>query len=165
LPGALIGKMISILVVWVHVKVGVSHSVASKVLQALQLILMTILHILEAALLSFGATVRLSDLNIPHDVRTAYWLHFTEPDIICRACCPKCFSLIPHPIPWWCQWRASPRSRPCYTGLWKTQNTRSGLKMVPWSLYTTQSFDSWLESFLSLEKLLNMVSKRLFSSI
>ena len=74
LPGALIGKMISILVVWLHVKVGVSRSVANEVLQALQLILTTILHILEAALLSFGATVRLSDMNIPRDVRTAYRL-------------------------------------------------------------------------------------------
>ena len=147
--GALIGKMISILVVWFYVKVGVSCSVANKVLQALQLMLTMILHILEAALLSFGATVRLSDLNIPCDVQTAYRLHFTEPDIICTACCPKCFSLIHHPIHWWCQWRASPRSHPCNTELWKTRNTRSGPKMVPLSLYTTQSFDSWLESFLS----------------
>ena len=161
MPGALIGKMISILVVWLHVKVGVSRSVANKVLQALQLILTTILHILEAALLSFGATVRLSDMNIPRDVRTAYRLHFTEPDIICTACCPKCFSLIPCPIPWRCQWRASPRSRPCNTELWKTQNTRSGPKMVPRSLYTTQSFDSWLESFLS-QKMIEQGLKEAF---
>lgn len=147
--GVLIGKMISILVVWLHVKVGVSRSVANKLLQALQLILTTFLQLLEAALLSFGITMKLSDLKIPHDVRTAYQLHFTEPDIIRTACCPKCFSLIPRPIPWQCQWRASPRSRPCNAELWKTQNTRSGPKMVPRSLYTTQSFDSWLKTFLS----------------
>ena len=115
MPSALIGKMISILVVWLHAKVGISCSVANKALQALQLIFMTILHILEAALLSFGATVRLSDMNIPCDVQTAYWLHFT--DIIHTACCPKCCSLIAHPIPWQCQWRASPRSCSCNTEL------------------------------------------------
>ncbi len=60
-----------------------------------------------------------------------------------------CFSWNYSDIPKTCQWKASPRSRPCNTELWKTQNTRKGPKLVPKCLYSTQSFDEWLKHFLS----------------
>lgn len=141
--------MISVLVVWLHIRAGMSRSVANRVLRAAQLILFTTFTLIEVALLSSGFNVKLPTIKIPRDVRTAYQLHFTEPDIIRTACCPKCFFQFPSPVPWRCQWKASPRSRPCNTELWKIQNTRKGPKWVPHCLFTTQSFDSWLRLFLS----------------
>lgn len=144
-----IAKMVCILVAWLHIRAGVSRSLANLILQALQVILSTTLHLIQVALKSSGVNVKLSAFELPRDVRTAYQLHFTEPKIIRTACCPQCFSLIPQPIPWRCQWKASPRSRPCNTELWKSQNTPNGPKWVPRRLFTTQSFDSWLQLFLS----------------
>ena len=141
--------MICILVVWLHLRACVSRSTANKVLKAIQFILSATLHLIELALFSAGFNVKFSDIDIPRDVRTTYRLHCIEPEIIRTACCPKCFSLIPRPIPWRCQWKASPRSQPCNTELWKVQNTQKGLKWVPRCLFSTQSFDSWLSFFLS----------------
>jgi len=141
--------MICVLIVWLHIRAGVSRSVANRILHAIQLILSTTLHLIEAALSSSGINISLSKIVLPRDIRTAYRHHFSEPDITRTACCPKCFSLFPRPIPWHCNWRASPRSNKCNTELWKVQNTQHGPKWVPRCLYTTQSFDSWLRSFLS----------------
>jgi len=118
-------------------------------LQAIHLIISTTLQIVKAILFSSGINIKLSNIKIPRDIHTAYTHHFTEPDIIPTACCPTCFSLYSSPIPYKCQWKESPRSRPCNTDLWKRKNTPKGPKMVPWHLYTTQSFDSWIHFFLS----------------
>lgn len=130
-----------------------SRSVANLILRAITLILSTTLHLVGIALLASGISIKLPDISIPCDVRTAYQRYCAEPDIIRTACCPKCFSLIPQPIPWRCQSKASPRSRPCNTVLWKSQNTSKGPKWVPKSLFTTQSFDSWLQFFLSRKEI------------
>ena len=149
-PITLFVKMVCTLVVWLHIRAGVSRSVANTTLKALQLIFSSTLYLVEVALCSSGINVKLSKIQLPHDVRTAYRLHFTKPEITRTACCPSCFSLYPSPnIPWKCVWKSSKLSKPCNTQLWKTQNTSKGLKWIPRSLYTTQSFDSWLQFFLS----------------
>ena len=141
--------MACLLVIWLHSRAGVSRAVTNKVLRAIQVIISATLYLVGIALMSSGFAVKLSNVKLPHDVRTAYQLHCPEPEIIRTACCPQCFSLFPHPIPWKCQWKESPRSHACNTNLWKIQNTRNGPKWVPRQLYSTQSFDSWLQFFLS----------------
>ena len=107
------------------------------------------IQLIEITLCSSGVYVKLSGLELPRDVRTAYKQNFSEPDIIRTACCPSCFALYSAPVPLKCQWKESPRSRPCNTDLWKSQNTSKGPKLIPRRLYSTQSFDSWLRFFLS----------------
>jgi len=152
--------MICILVVWLYVKAGVSWSVANTILKALNHILFTTLSLIEVALSSSGINIELPHIRIPQDVRTAYNHHFTQPDIIRTACCPTCFSLYPLPgIPQKCTWKASPRSKPCDTDLWRIQNTRKGPKWVPCCMFSTQNFDSWLRSFLSRKVIVDNLTK------
>lgn len=141
--------MICILVTWLHLRAGVSRSVSNTILKATQFIFAMIFQLIETALSSSGINASFPDLNIPQDVRTAYLHYFHEPEIIRTVCCPTCFSLYSRPAPLKCQWRESPRSRPCNTDLWKHENTSRGPKMVSKRLYSTQSFDSWLHFFLS----------------
>lgn len=141
--------MVCIFVVWLHIKAHVSRSVANRALQGIQLILSTMLHLVQASLALSGIHVQLPDITIPKDVRTAYGTYSVDPEIIRTACCPRCFTLYSQPIPWKCQWKESPRSRACNTELWTTQNTQKGPKSIPKCLYSTQSFDSWLHFFLS----------------
>lgn len=149
-PVADIVKLICIFAVWLHIRAGVSRSVANKILKAIQIIFSFALRSIEIALLAAGVSVKLADIQVPQDIRTAYQHYHTEPDIIRTACCPKCYtSYSTHPIPWRCHWRASPRSYPCNTELWESRNTQKGPKWIPKRLYTTQSFDSWLAFFLS----------------
>ncbi|KAF8223409.1 hypothetical protein L208DRAFT_1316880, partial [Tricholoma matsutake] len=145
----LIIKIVCLLVVWLHSRAGVSCAVTNKVLQAIQVIISTTLYLVG---ISFDGNILLCllcNVKLPHDVHTAYQLHCPEPEIIQTACCPQCFSLFPHPILWKCQWKESPRSHACTTNLWKIQNTQNSPKLVPCQLYSTQSFDSWLQFFLS----------------
>lgn len=142
-------KMICILVGWLHIRAGVSRLVTNKVLQAVQFILSTTLYLIEIALGASGIHVKLSNLDLPQDIRTAYQLHSSEPEIIRTVCCPTCFSLIPNPVPFRCQWQESRRSQPCNTELWTKKNTSKGPKWIPKRMYSTQSFDSWLRFFLS----------------
>ncbi len=152
---ALIIRLISTLAVWLHLQAGVSRKVANMLLKAFQLIITVTLTLVETSLGLSGINVSLPKLRIPQDVRTAYQNHFTEPEISRTVCCPKCFSIFSaggnNTIPQKCQWKSSPRSRPCNTDLWKLSNTAKGPKWVPKCLYTTQSFDSWLKFFLSRE--------------
>lgn len=150
------------MVVWLHVRVGMSRSIANTILQAIQLIISLTLHLVEAALLSSGISVTLSGIKLPRDVHTAYGLHCMEPDLIRTACCPECFTLFSRPIPWKCDWKASPRSRPCNTELWKVQNAKHGPKWIPKCLYTTQSFDSWLQVFLSRRDIENSLEESFY---
>lgn len=150
-PAAHIVQMICVLVIWLHNRAGVSRSVTNRILHGIQLIISATLCLVEAALASSGFTVKLGSIKLPHDIRTAYRLHCSEPVIIRTACCPQCFSLYSTPIPSRCPWKASPRSRPCNTELWMTRNTPKGPKRIPQRLYTTQCFDSWLQFFLSCQ--------------
>ena len=145
-------KLICVLAVWLHVKGGISRSRANIILQAVQLIVSAVISLLELSLLAAGITVNIPALKVPRDVRTAYRHYFSEPAIDRTVCCPKCFSIFLGnyaDMPRKCTWRSSPRSRPCNTELWEKQNTQKGKKWVPRCLYTTQSFDDWLQFFLS----------------
>lgn len=146
-------RLISTLVVWLHLRAGISRNVANLLLQAIQLIISAILALVETSLVLSGVNMSLPKFKIPQDVRTAYRNHFTEPIISRTVCCPKCFSIFSsggnNIIPQKCQWKASPRSRSCNTNLWKLSSTPKGPKWVPKCLYTTQSFDAWLKVFLS----------------
>lgn len=145
-------KLICILAVWLHVKSGISRSRANIILRAVQLIVSTVISLVELSLLAAGVTVNIPAFKVPRDVRTAYKHYFSEPMIDRTVCCPKCFSIFLGDyadMPRKCTWRSSPRSRPCNTELWQKQNTQKGKKWVPKCLYTTQSFDAWLEFFLS----------------
>ena len=152
-------KLVCTLVVWLHIRAGMSCSVANTTLKALQLIIATTLYLIEVALCASGITIKLSGVKLPRDIRTAYRLNFREPEIIRTACCPSCFTLYSRPIPWKCTWKASPRSKVCNTLLWKKKNTSKGPKWVPQCLYTTQSFDSWLQFFLSRRIIVDSLQK------
>lgn len=145
----LIIKMVCVLVIWLHLRVGISRSASNTILQAIQFIISTMIQLIEVALSSHGIIIKLPKFKLPLDIRSAYGQNFPEPDIIRTACCPSCFALYSAPIPLKCQWKESPRSRACNTDLWKSQNTSRGPKLVPRRLYSTQSFDSWLRFFLS----------------
>ena len=145
----LIIKMVCVLVIWLHLRVGISRSAANTILQAIQFIISTMIQLIEVALSSRGIFIKLPKFKLPLDIHSAYGQNFPEPDIIRTACCPSCSALYSAPIPLKCQWKESPRSRACNTDLWKSQNTSRGPKLVPRRLYSTQSFDSWLHFFLS----------------
>ncbi|KAF9455386.1 hypothetical protein BDZ94DRAFT_1327589 [Collybia nuda] len=152
-------QMVCILIAWLHLQAGVSRSVANTILKAVQLIISMALHLIETALSSAGFTISLVGLTIPQDVRTAFVHCIHEPDIIRIVCCPVCFSLYSRPVPLKCQWKESPRSRPCNTDLWKHENTSKGPKEVPKRFYSTQSFDSWLEFFLARKVIVNALDE------
>jgi len=105
--------------------------------------------IIALNLLSYGIQCPIPILNIPGDVRVAYKTYFVEPAIRRTPCCPECFTLYKDDMPEICMWRTSPRSWPCKTELWKTQQTSKGKKWIPRCLYTTHDFDEWLQYFLS----------------
>ena len=153
--------MVCVFAVWLHLRAGVSRSVANIILRATALLISTTMQLIEASLCSSGILVNLSSFEIPQDVRTAYSRQFIEPDIIRTACCPTCFSLYSQPIPLKCEWKESPRARACDTDLWKERNTPKGKKMIPKRLYTTQSFDSWLKFFLSRKVIIESLKETL----
>ena len=141
--------MVALLVAWLHLRMHLSRSAANMLLRAIEVILSITLQLVQSALYTSGFNVNLPHIKIPHDVRSTYAHCSLEPELVRTACCPKCFSTYPRPIPWRCEWKASPKSRSCNTPLWKLKNSSQGLKWVPQCLYTTQSFDSWLHFFLS----------------
>ena len=147
----LIIKMVCVLVIWLHLRVGISQSAANTILQAVQFIISTMIQLIEVALSSHGIIIKLPKFKLPLDIRSAYGQNFPDPDIIGTACCPSCFALYSAPIPLKCQWKESPRYCACNTDLWKSQNTFRGPKLVTRWLYSTQFFDSWLCFFLSCQ--------------
>ena len=153
--------MVCIFAVWLHLRVGVSWSMANTILRATVLIISITMQLVKASLHSSGILVNLSNFDIPWDIQTAYLLQFLEPDIIQTACCPTCFSLYSQPIPWKCQWKETQQACTCNTDLWKERNTPHRLKMIPRRLYTTQSFDSWLKYFLSREVIIESLEETL----
>lgn len=71
------------LVVWLHLKAGVSRDTANTILKVIQLILSTTFDILQVALKSnLGVNIKLPVIQIPRDIRTAYHISSSEPDII-----------------------------------------------------------------------------------
>jgi len=73
-----------------------------------------------------------------------------KPQIIQNICCPRCFYHYPlNSLNETYTWKETPQSRKCGERLWTRCLTRSGPKVIPHRLYTTQDFKSWLEFFLS----------------
>jgi hypothetical protein len=98
-----------------------------------------------------GSQVKAPTLDIPQDIHTTYQ-YGLEPEIISTPCCPTCYKpYSKETLPETCDWKKSPRTRfPCGTALQKQVQTPNGsTKDVPRSLYSTQSFESWLQFFLS----------------
>lgn len=126
-----------------------SREAANIILKAIHFILSTIFNFLQVALALNGIQIKLPEIQIPHDLRTAYHIHSSEPDIIRTSCCPKCYTIYTGTIPLHCSWRESPRARVCNTELWRLQNFGRTPRSVPKTLYNTQNFESWLHFFLS----------------
>jgi hypothetical protein len=149
------------LVLWLNLHAGVSQKTANIVLQALRLILLTTIQLISAALHSYGFDLPVPVIELPQDVRTVYARHINlEPKIIRTVCCPECFCLYPsNSVPERCTFKKSPRSRPCGAAPWTKCKTRNGIKPVPKSLYSTQSFESWLKFFLSRPKIEECLEK------
>ncbi|KAJ6485979.1 hypothetical protein C8R45DRAFT_931002 [Mycena sanguinolenta] len=94
--------------------------------------------------------------DIPLDIQTIYKTGL-DPEIIRTPCCPTCFK--PYTLENLldtCDWKKSPRTWwPCGAGLKKqiriqdpkTKEFKN--KIVPRCMYATQTFESWLQFFLS----------------
>jgi hypothetical protein len=144
-----------ILVIWLHLKAGVSRKIANIVLKAIQFILTAQLGLIQIALeAQLGTEIKLPEIQLPQDVRTAFRTQFPEPKIQRTACCPKCFTLYPDlsTMPEFCTHKDTPLSWVCDAPLYrkeKQERIDRGLKPLPRTWYNTQNFRSWLEWFLS----------------
>jgi hypothetical protein len=97
-----------------------------------------------------GSLGESSPFRPTRDVRTALGALSVEPELKRSVCCSKCFAPYTlESLPETCTRRETPGSRPCGEQLWTTRQTKGGPRRVPRRLYTTQSFISWLEHFLS----------------
>ncbi|KAJ7613441.1 hypothetical protein FB45DRAFT_266961 [Roridomyces roridus] len=144
------------LAAWLNLHVGVSRENSSIFLKALGFILSTAITSIFSVLRFTGAKLETPSLNIPKDIRTVYQ-HGLEPQIIQTACCPVCYKPYPvdptkpeEKIPDICDWRKSPRSHACGAVLVKqVRNPNGTVQRLPVFTYCTQSFESWLQFFLS----------------
>jgi len=142
------------LVIWINLKAGLSRNTTNLVLRALQLIISTLLHLIQLALLAQGITAQLPPITLPRDIRTAYQHYSQEPQILRTPCCPKCYKLYPDlestPEVTICTGKVSRNSRlRCKEPLWRTQRLGKIRKMVPKMYFNTQKLEPWLKWFLS----------------
>ncbi|KAJ4481008.1 hypothetical protein J3R30DRAFT_3865124, partial [Lentinula aciculospora] len=137
-------NMCCLLAAWLILRAGVSCNTANTVLKALHLIIATALELLYAALQSSGFKIAKPSTNIvvPLDIHT--------PDIQRLFCCPTCFKVYPaNTALKKCDYKRTARAHTCDTALWTYRSTKKGTIKIPRCLYTTTSFKSWLQSFLS----------------
>ncbi|THU85981.1 hypothetical protein K435DRAFT_822265 [Dendrothele bispora CBS 962.96] len=153
--------MCQILVIWLILCVGVSRSTANLVLQALQLILLTVTELLAITIKIFGQELDIPPLEICSDIHTIYRAVEVEPEIIRTVCCPKCFTLYSlDNVPEFCTWRQTKRARKCGEQLMTARKTQNGEKLlVPVRLYSTQSFESWLQFFLARPRIEDIIDQ------
>jgi hypothetical protein len=150
------------LAAWLHLVCGLSRAATGSVLKVLGIIVCMSIDIgrLSAQSSPSSSTQHPIRPSIPHDVRTAMSTLSIEPNIIRSICCPKCYhSYSLESLPEICLRRETPRSRPCGEALWTTRSTRGGPKRVPRRLYSTQSFQDWLEFFLSRPGIEEIIDK------
>ncbi|KAJ3780589.1 hypothetical protein GGU10DRAFT_279114 [Lentinula aff. detonsa] len=154
--------MCYLLAAWLILHTGVSRSTANTVLKALHLIIATALELLYAALQKSGFKIvrPTTSIAVPLDIRTVYSKLNLEPDIQRLFCCPTCFKVYPAGTTLEkCNYKRTPRAHPCNTALWTYRHTKKGNRFqIPKCLYTTTSFKSWLQCFLSrssIDKCLN----------
>ncbi|THU83400.1 hypothetical protein K435DRAFT_871316 [Dendrothele bispora CBS 962.96] len=146
---SLVTDMCYLLVAWLCLQGGASQSTANVVLRGFKFILHFIFKLFGLYLHAMGHSLDISEPNIPSDIHTVWDNIGFQPTISRTACCPTCFKNFPlNSLPTHCDFRKSPRSRPCREPLTTSLNTRNGPKTVPRRLFSTQSFESWLESFL-----------------
>ena len=126
-----------------HLIGGVSRATTTKILKFIEIIINTSFHTNQE--LESQSTIPIS-----YDVHTAMSSLSIEPQIIWNICYPKCFHHYPlNSLSETYSWRESPQSKRCGEKLWTRHSTQSSLKVVPYQLYTTEDFKSWLEFFLS----------------
>ncbi|KDQ34156.1 hypothetical protein PLEOSDRAFT_1033831, partial [Pleurotus ostreatus PC15] len=145
-------KLVALIVAWCSLRARVSRDAANTILKSFKFVLTVILQLLHVALQSAGVVLEpLRNLDIPSDIRTIYVQAGLDIDIIRITCCPKCFKQYPSsgPIPHYCTWKRSPRSRACNEELYTYQELKDGPKRTPRCLYTTQSLQSWITVLLS----------------
>lgn len=145
-------KLVALIVAWCSLRARVSRDAANTILKSFKFVLTVILQLLHVALQSAGVVLEpLRNLDIPSDIRTIYVQAGLDVDIIRITCCPKCFKQCPSsgPIPRYCTWKCSPRSRACNEELYTYQELKDGPKRTPRCLYTTQSLQSWITVLLS----------------
>ncbi|KAF7370449.1 Peptidase-M24 domain-containing protein [Mycena sanguinolenta] len=144
------------LAAWLNLHVGISRENSAIFLKALH-ILATTLDLIFLVLHQAGFKMAVPTVQFPLDIRTVYHSGL-EPNITRTPCCPTCFKPYTlEDLPDTCDWKKSPRTVwPCGTALKKrirTQDKKTKKKMktklVPCCLYATQSFESWLQFFLS----------------
>jgi hypothetical protein len=166
-------QLCCLFVAWLSLRGGVSRDTANKTLKALKFILLTALQLLSAALSVTIPGLQVAKLNadmieIPLDIRTVYSHQGFNPELMRNVCCPKCFMQYDStsPIPRRCTYKRSQarNSKPCNTDLFSQQHTRHGLKLVPRSLFTTQSFQSWILFFLSRAQIVDSLHQTFAAS-
>lgn len=146
-----IEKFASAIVVWLYTKAGASRSTANHILHAIRCLLTLVFTVIASTLALHGITLKVPDLRIPYDIRTAYKRYFSGPKYTRVVCCPKCFERYPgaeNLVPKQCIWKPSQRARRCGADLWKLRRTRKGIKEVPICRYTTQDFEPWTSFFV-----------------
>jgi hypothetical protein len=132
---------------WLYLRCGLSRERASK---TIEFVFHIALFAITIGMSAAGGSNPTSFFSPVRDVRTAINHLSIEPDLRRRVCCPKCYA--PYSVdnlPSHCQYRETRRSKLCGSPLWTRRRTRKGSICVPRRLYTTQSFSSWLEWFLS----------------
>jgi len=139
-----------LLAAWLSLHGGTSRETSNAMLRALNFIVSATVTIFMAFIRSLGHDVPTPTLQLVRDIRTVYKVCEVEPTIIRTPCCPTCFSTFPsNAIPSICPWRKNPkRGKRCGETLLRGRQTRRGVKQVPKTYISTQSFDSWLRHFL-----------------
>lgn len=141
---------------WLVLRKGVSRDTANITLRAFRLIISSTVYLIYLALKGLGLQVPQPSpiVGIRLDTRTVYSVLDLDPHLIRNVCCPKCFKHYPADTQLrLCDFKKSPKGRKCKTPLFRTKETQNGKKRVPYCLYTTQSFQSWLEYLLSRPKI------------
>lgn len=140
-----------ILVAWLSLYGGASRQVTNATLRGLKFIISAIITIFVVFVQSLGHEMATPIFKMPQDICTVYTRCGLEPHIIRTACCPTCFSSFPPGlVPSVCPWRKNPaRGTQCGEKLVRSRRTKTGLKQVPKTYINSQSFDSWLRSFLA----------------
>ncbi|KAK7013212.1 hypothetical protein R3P38DRAFT_2546354, partial [Favolaschia claudopus] len=138
------------LAAWLNLHVGTSRENTTIFLKALQFIISGTISAIFSVLSQAGFRFTGPIIDIPADIRTVH-KQGLEPDIIRIPCCPTCYKpYTTGTLPDICDWRKSPKAWPCGTVLYKQVENQDGTsKRVPKSLYTMQSFESWLRFFLA----------------
>jgi hypothetical protein len=158
-----ITDLCTLFIAWLSLRGGISRETANTVLKALHLIVSSVVQlVLEFLQSTFGINLAPPSLDIPADLRTIFNRSAElNPEITRTVCCLKCFSLYPlnDDIPEYCTMKKSRRAKACREPLLTTRRTRTGCKMVPRRLYSTQTFESWLKFFLGRPNIEDIINK------